>query len=125
MKEHQEGPKANSQKDLAFNLNLSEIVMSGSSKEADQDEPEDRFILNALQPETKSSLINNWYRFRWEPLFKGCFCCDKNEKTEGTCELDVSILPDVNPACIGFIPPEGFAPFNLACTSFQVSNNSF
>ena len=67
-------------------------------------------------------MVKNAYKLNTVVDFDGCFCCEDQDFPEN--KISMSIVPVVNPDCFGFIPPEGFVPFDLACTQLQINHKS-
>lgn len=68
--------------------------------------PEDMFMIKGAQPATHSKLITNEYFLMMKVEFSGCICCNEVP----TCSIPLTIIPLIDPACVGFKPPSGWAP---------------
>ena len=68
--------------------------------------PEDMFMIKGAQAATHSKLITNEYFLMMKVEFSGCICCNEVP----TCSIPLTIIPLINPACVGFMPPPGWEP---------------
>jgi len=71
--------------------------------------PEDRFMMASLQPACHSRWIHNEYHLVVKCSYDGCTCCSNLPDSD----MQLSVVPMVNPECFGFQPPGGWAPYPL------------
>ena len=71
--------------------------------------PEDRFMIESVQPATESKLCSIKYSLCVKLSYSGCVCCVNLPDTS----TNFTIVPIVNPACFGFQAPNGWAPIEL------------
>ena len=76
--------------------------------------PEDRFMMAGVQPACHSGFITNEYFICIELAYDGCTCCANLPDSR----MMMTIVPIVNPACFGFMPPDGYMPINLGGSNF-------
>jgi len=74
-----------------------------------------------MQPETKSKMISNHYQLESGVQFEAD-CCEEDEVIKRS--IPLSVVPTIKPDGFGFIPPEGFIPFNLGCNQFNVKKQT-
>lgn len=68
--------------------------------------PEDLWQMQGVQPACHSKHITNEYFLCVECHYDGCICCVNLPDAR----MPLTIIPAMNPACFGFIIPQGFQP---------------
>lgn len=80
--------------------------------------PEDLFMIQGVQSATHSRHITNEYFLKIELGYDGCTCCSNLPDAS----MPFTIIPIVNPACVGFKAPPQWAPTALL-GSFMINLN--
>jgi len=70
---------------------------------------EDRWSMASLQPACHAKGFSNDYFLTVTTEYDGCVCCIDLPDAK----MKVTIVPLVNPACIGLAAPEDFSPEDL------------
>ena len=81
--------------------------------------PEDRFMIEGVQPATSSSLVKVDYFLTISLGYDGCTCCSN---LPDAC-APMTIIPLVNPACCGYQPPGGWQPMDLGFFNIPLTFN--
>lgn len=71
--------------------------------------PEDMFMIKSIQAATDSKMISVEYFLHVYTVYDGCTCCAECPDAN----MKFTIVPIVNPACIGYQPPQNFEPYHL------------
>ncbi len=81
--------------------------------------PEDRFMMASIPPAVHGKWIHNEYHLIVKCTYDGCTCCSNLPDSD----MQLSIVPMVNPECFGFKPPGGWQPYNLGGFSVNLAHH--
>ena len=80
---------------------------------------EDKFAMASLQPACHTKKFSNDYYLTVTTEYDGCVCCVDLPDAK----MKMTIVPLVNPECLGLSPPEDFSPSDLGTIEFDLTRD--